>query len=93
MAWLALVCCIGGLLVDFTFPKYVGLALAITAVTPRLRFWPAWLALSVAWMPGLGWLLAGLPTPSVTAARLALGFTAAVAGLIGLRRRNPAQTT
>ena len=68
------------------FLKHCALALASAALAPAFRWRGLWLLLSLAWMPALGWLLAGLPWFGVTLARVGLAALAAWVGWAGNRR-------
>jgi len=81
LCWLALLTCLIGILTDMNFIRHVALALACAAITPAFRFWGFWLALSLAWMSSLGWLLDGMPSFGVASARLGLAAIAAWVGL------------
>ena len=85
LAWLALAACLAGILTDMHFLKHGALALACAAVTPPFRFDIAWLALAVAWMPALGWIVRGVPASGVVGIRLALASLAALIALAGVR--------
>ena len=85
LAWLALVACLAGILTDMHFLKHGALALACAAVTTPSRFEIAWIALAVAWMPALGWIVRGVPASGVVGIRLALASLAALIALAGVR--------
>lgn len=84
LCWLALLVCLIGILTDMHCLKHAALALACAAITPAFRFWGLWFALSLAWMPALGWLLGGIPSLGVASVRLGL---AAIAAWVGLAER------
>lgn len=86
LAWLALFTCLTGVLTEMHFLQHAALALAGVAVTPRFRLDNLWLALALAWMPALGWLLGGLPVSGVAAIRLALTAVAALLVLVSVRQ-------
>lgn len=88
LSWAGLLICLIGILTDMHFPEHCALALACAAVTPVGRGFALWLALSVAWMPALGWWLGGIPTPGIVLVRLGLAVAAALAGFAGVRRHN-----
>lgn len=81
LCWLGLVTSLFAILTDMHFLKHGALAFACAAFTPPFRFWRLWFALSLAWMPALGWLLGGLPALGVTSTRLGLATLAALIGL------------
>ena len=81
-AWLGLAVCLAGILTDMHFLKHGALALACAAITPQVRFGSLWLVLALAWMPALGWLLAGLPAFGVAGIRLTLAALAALIGMV-----------
>ena len=80
-AWFGLAFCLAGIVTDMHFLKHGALALACAAITPQFRLGTLWLILALAWIPVLGWSLAGLPAFGVAWLRLTL---AAVAALIGM---------
>lgn len=84
LAWMALLSCLVGMVTDTHFFKHCALAFACAAVTPPFRFWRIWLVASLAWMPLLGWLLAGLPWLVVVLVRLGVTAVASLVGWIGL---------
>lgn len=82
--WLALATCLLGILTDAHFFKHCALAFACAALVPSFRYSTLWLALSICWMPALGWLLKSISPNAVMFTRLALALGAASLGFTGI---------
>ena len=82
--WLALAACLMGILADAHFFKHCALAFACAALAPSFRYSGLWLALSVCWMPTLGWMLKSISPDGVIFTRLTLAIGAAFIGFAGI---------
>ncbi len=83
LCWLALAFGLLGLLTEMHFTQHCALACACAALTPSFRLWGLWFGLSLAWMPALGWILAGFSPSGLVVTRLALASGAAAIALAG----------
>jgi hypothetical protein len=90
-AWLGLALAVAGKVGDLHILAHGGLACAIGALRPWSAWRGLWLALSICWMPGLGWLARNQPVGAVAGLRLALAVAAAAAGWAAARPAREAQ--
>ena len=86
LAWIALAAVLAGTLADMHFLKHCALALACAAVLPPVQWSGLWLALSLCWMPALGWLLGALGPRGMAVARISLAL---VVALMAANRQRP----
>jgi hypothetical protein len=89
LAWVALGLLLCGSLADVNALCNLALAAAIGGFMPRHQATLAWLALSVAWMPALGWAGATVGAVALNALRALLGAAALWAGLRALSPPSP----
>ncbi len=86
LAWIALALALTSALAQLNVLAYAALAVSLAALAPWSWRTLPWLALSVAWMPVLGWACQSLPLNAVAVLRLTLAAASVVAGWRAFRK-------